>query len=484
MIDSTVQDVLYGKMAASKTEYARLVPSRGLQLLELPDEILAYVFQFIDNTDDLINNACVNSRFKELSEPYLYRNIEIFGKNQALSFSAAVKAKPVRAGRVKTFLLSPTFGEHEGLQALPDIIRSMRNVRTLRLETPDLNHQQPRARIPWITLQERYERIFEGSSILVPNPTHRYLPFLTECTIHFVDSETELYGLPKYSTLFLHPNLRSLTISCTSTGFPNELLKNIGDDTTLQGQTNLTNLHLEECDLHAGTLAKILRYPKALKRLTISEGIRYTVMNSFHRRPLGDMYPGELKRALSEQVHALEFLSLSLGYLRPEFATINTPSQQLDLRDFTALKTLELCDRTLHLVMTAPDCDHGLRRRLPLSLEKLVVFEVRMRSVRTPLGLRTREAYFPLARCIFRKKKCGLPSLQRVVLKYITYGEDEDMDAVALEGLQILKESLKDTASKCMGDMQKSGMSLQIDQVILPQGFIPPYRMYLSKFYS
>lgn len=90
--------------------------SQGLQLSDLPDEIVASVFQFIESISDLINIACVNSRFNELSEPFLYRDIEIFDTYQALSFSALVKAKQLRAKGVKSFLLSPKFGHHKGPQ--------------------------------------------------------------------------------------------------------------------------------------------------------------------------------------------------------------------------------------------------------------------------------------------------------------------------------------------------------------------------------
>ena len=351
----------------------------------------------------------------------------------------------------------------------------MRNLRTLRLETPDLNRQQSRARLPWIDLQDRFETVFEQSSILVPNPENRELPFLNECVLHFVDYNTELYRLSRYSALFLHPTLRSLTISCASSDMPNRLIPGILDDSFLQRQTNLTNLHLQECDLNADTLAKILRFPRALKRLTISEGIRYTTNNSFHERRHGDMEPDDLVRALTEQASSLEHLSLSLGYMRPTHMTINDYCEHLDLRGLVALKSLEMCHRTLHLVRTAyENCDHGLRRRLPSNLQSLTIFEIPLGMVRMRLRTHGEQAYLPLQSCMFRKSECSLPSLQQLIWKYSFHGQADETrnaeDEILSSRLQRVKDLIKTKARTYMGDMKKSGLNLRIDQVTLPMG--------------
>jgi hypothetical protein len=323
----------------------------------------------------------------------------VLEEHQALRLSAAVKAKPIRAKWIHSFLLSPTFGYHAGLHNSPSDMRQMRNLRSLRLETPDLNSKPSRARRPWVELQVAYERIFELSSILVASPSDRELPFLTECTLHFVDSNSELYGLSHYSALFLHPRLQSLTISCASSDLPEEFLPGIPDDAFLQRRTGLKNLHLEECDLHPGTLAKILRYPRALKSLKISEGTRYTPLNNYAARRHGDLAPADLVHALMEQAGSLVNLSLSLGYTRFRFATINSQGEHLDLRDLTALRTLEVCHRTLHLVRTHPDCDHGLRRRLPPGLQKLTAIEIPIGLARMPLRINLQQTYIPFSKC-------------------------------------------------------------------------------------
>ena len=71
--------------------------------------------------------------------------------------------------------------------------------------------------------------------------------------------------MTKYAMLFLHPNLRSLTMSCASTDFPDRLLTQFQDDETLVGSTKLEHLHLEECDIYSPTLAILLGFPRALK---------------------------------------------------------------------------------------------------------------------------------------------------------------------------------------------------------------------------
>jgi hypothetical protein len=56
----------------------------------------------------------------------------------------------------------------------------MYNLRKLRLETPDCNAHETEDRLPWIALQDRYERAFQAASVLLPT-SQRRLPNLENC---------------------------------------------------------------------------------------------------------------------------------------------------------------------------------------------------------------------------------------------------------------------------------------------------------------
>ena len=110
-------------MTVAQLDHAKTAPScRGLQLSDLPDEIVAAILAFLRDTSDLINSTYVCWQFKELSEPYLYKHIEVLEEDQARRLSTAIQANEVRAKWIQSFLLSPTFGHHRGLQDLPDYL--------------------------------------------------------------------------------------------------------------------------------------------------------------------------------------------------------------------------------------------------------------------------------------------------------------------------------------------------------------------------
>ena len=155
------------KPAIAKYASKMAVP-RASHLLELPDEVLVSVFGFL-NYYDLREAVCVCRSFNGMSEPFLYNSIQVLNGGQASSLAHSLNANIRRARWVHDLLISTRFGEDEGLSTLPPFIAEMRNLRELRLETPDCNSKHPDDRIGWTSLQDRYERIFGMSSGLVPS---------------------------------------------------------------------------------------------------------------------------------------------------------------------------------------------------------------------------------------------------------------------------------------------------------------------------
>lgn len=458
-------------------------PSHFRHLLSLPEEILLHTFTYLDSPS-LYNATLVCHHFRQLAEPNLYREIKVLDGEQGSALSYSLRKDVRRCSHIRYFLVSTKLGHENGLILLPPFLARMRNLTHLRLETPDCNSKEPEERFDWVHLQDRYERIFEQSSALAPSSAALTLPNLKACTLHFVDLNTELYALPRYAILFLHPNLEHLTISCTSTGFPENFPEPFRKNRSISKSTRLEELHLEECDIFSPTLSMLLRFPRGLKRLKISEGIRYDgLFSGRNSRVHGNVRPDEFINALAQHcTDTLEFLSLNLGYFRHHGQHINQPGQHLNLTHFHNLQYLELSNNTLDLVLLHPDCDHQTYRRLPPNLQILKIFEI-------PLGRRPpftafRIAYIPIDPCLVRdKSKHGIPQLTTLILAYEHYDRDveplrvtsEDGEVQRIDQVELAQSRLVEACTLLLPIFVKADVRLEVRMVELPNGYIPPY---------
>ena len=152
-----------------------------MELLMLPEELLLSIIASIDDITTLREAATVCKRLNDLVEPYLYQSLIITDGSQAVMLEEAIAKRSFRVSHIRSLLASTRFNKAKGIEHLPGSLAAMRNLRELSLETPDCNQKEPGERIPWIRLQERYERIFQHSSLLLP-PQTRSLPSLRSCT--------------------------------------------------------------------------------------------------------------------------------------------------------------------------------------------------------------------------------------------------------------------------------------------------------------
>lgn len=251
-------------------------------------------------------------------------------------------------------------------------------------------------------------------------------------TLHFVDDLLEICSLSKYASLFLHPTLRSLRISCASTGYPAELLPTIQNDDQFLHSSALEHLHLEECDLLPESLAILLSFPKALKSLIISEGVRYKPRNGYHVRRHGNMIPQELVAALNVQSESLEQLSLGLGFSLTRSHSVDDTRYHLDLSALEALRTLDLDRRALKLM--APR-GRGPIGRLPPNIESLKICRlplIPLRSFPASSLLGPEDLQMPLCELgLLRRIKSFHPELKDLtyVLEYSTDFDSDLEDA-------------------------------------------------------
>ena len=152
----------------------------SLLLLQLPDEVLINIFSYLDFRT-LGDAVLVCRHFSDLAEPFLYRTIEVLNGYQASALAGSLQANNRRATWIRSLLVSVKFGDDHGLESLPPYISRMRNLQKLCLETPDCNAKFPEERVSWVNLQDRYERIFESASAVVPKSAGRLLPNLQSC---------------------------------------------------------------------------------------------------------------------------------------------------------------------------------------------------------------------------------------------------------------------------------------------------------------
>jgi hypothetical protein len=290
--------------------------------------------------------------------------------------------------------------------------------------------------------------------------------------------------MTKYAMLFLHPGLRSLTMSCASTDFPSRLLADFQDDQTLVRSTSLEHLHLEECDIYSPSLAILLSFPRALKSLVVSEGVRYDGMFTRNSRLHGNVSPDSFVDAVAANCsESLEHLSLSLGYSRRSHQSLNHPGRHLNLTNFFAMKQLDLDVRTVDLVRIRAVCDHSTWKRFPPNLETLKVFGIPL-GERPPFQAR-RRVWMPFDTCIASEKaRHGIRMLKNLVYQYEYYQEDDEPrlsisdDGESVEQINQVSLGQDLMLEKCkelLPVFKAAAVRLEILMTILPNGFIPPY---------
>ena len=446
-------------------------------LLDLPDEILVNIVSFLD-ADGLRKARTVCSHLDNLAQPFLYESFDIFHGKRARGLVDLLRRNPRRSHWLKSIMVSVRHDEDAGVEQIPLYLSRMQNLRDLILETPDCNARTAPDRVKWVNLQRAYESVFRQSSVAVA-PADRALPNLESCTLHFVDDQVSLYPLTKYSSIFLHPTLKSLTVSCACTDHPGKILK---DYRQYKHTTALQHLHLEECDFDPASLEVLLKFPKALKSLKISEGVRYNDEHLSNRpsRLHGNLNPSLLSYALTQSVaHSLETLSLSLGYQRRRGDPLNSPGRSLDLTQLTQLKQLDVSMTTLGLIITRPDCDHATYRRLPPSLEHIRVFSI-------PLVILRGRPQKPFQPCFFTQKAThGLPNLNQVTFCYeyqsirgnSSFGlfQQRGGEAVFTRIIETSRKRVIDMSNKNYPGYASSDVHVVLEVEVTPPGFIPPY---------
>jgi hypothetical protein len=297
----------------------------------LPVELIEMVVLRVKAINDLRSLARVNKLFQELAEPHIYKDVLIRKGDQARKLAAALTNKPQRATWVRSLRNACMYNCFSGLADLPALLPIMKKLEKLVVETPDCNAVEAESRLPWIAQQHLYRDIFWMAAI----PNSQVLPMLRSCTLHFVDEHRSLYPLSHYSIIFLHPSLTNLTISCANIA-PPHLLHPMLLQPNLTHTTALTTLKLIECDMTLVGLYHLLRLPRALLSLTITEANHY-VLYVRDRSHTGLLAPKSLIPIAELQPRLRHLCIARLRYNDVHLLSI----PPLDLTPFTSLQAVE-----------------------------------------------------------------------------------------------------------------------------------------------
>jgi hypothetical protein len=151
------------------------------QLLDLPDEVLNFVAEAVDNLSSLHALACTCTRFQDHAEKFIYRSLTIEHGAQAQALHKAITARPRRAAMASKLTVAPSMVATRGIEHIPSMLEKMNCVKDLFIESPFCN--KPGCS-EFVEDQERYANIFRKSSLHIVDPSARLLSQLVSCKQH------------------------------------------------------------------------------------------------------------------------------------------------------------------------------------------------------------------------------------------------------------------------------------------------------------
>jgi hypothetical protein len=261
-------------------------------------------------------------------------------------------------------------------------------------------------------------------------------------------------------SIFLHPTLQSLTISCARIdGVELDHLKAFAQ------RTPLSSLSLDQCDMSASGLISILSLPASLKALKVLE-----VSRQGPQRHTLD-YSRALLRALSPQRKSLESLCLSLR--GPKLSPF---SQDFDMSSFDALRVLRIsCQRRSESVYPT---SLMWATYAPPALDTLVFSGIEIQD-------RRNNVVFPseLQACLKTLNAADLCHLARTICLSLQYGSDVRADgrkAVEELGKRFRNASSRTSQASpskvtCHNDEGRGGPRLCVSRFTRGRGAIPPF---------
>ena len=298
--------------------------AQALRLTDLPEEILLLVVEQVQDLPDLRSLARTSQQFYRFATPLIYRSVSITRGATAQSLANALYSHPDHSQMIQELLVTCPFDRWRGLEEFQYFFPAFSKLQHLRVETPDCNRRSHGERTHWRRIQDTYEDIFQRCS----QPTAPLLPCLRSATIHFVDHTESRYSLDQYIGLLLHPTLETLSLSCA--WLPATLASILEGKF---GTTALKSLTLEQCDFNQTGLAAVLKLPKQLETLHLSENFNEPARD---RTPK----PSQYVACLNNLAHSLKELTLLFATSdNTHIPVVGRP--HFDLSNLRKLKSLQ-----------------------------------------------------------------------------------------------------------------------------------------------
>lgn len=170
---------------------------------------------------------------------------------------------------------------------------------------------------------------------------------IVKVDVGYENKDFDLHGLNRFRNFFLQETLCSLSIGNMDFCCHNEIYI----EELPQYTTALENLQFRRCEVNCRLLAELLKAPRALKSLELTE--TRGIWDGFTKRDPEEWYEG--KGTWADVVLAVQISgqAASLGHLEltsyNKHTTIPTLERTLDFSDFPNLRSLRI-DRSTNLV--------------------------------------------------------------------------------------------------------------------------------------
>jgi hypothetical protein len=154
-----------GKISArnTKMEFA---------LLELPNELVAHVIEFVHDSATLRGLACTCARLQQLTEPVLWRELLIRESPKLKGILKAMRTRRERTSALQR-LNVPCDSYFQDMRSLAELLEMVQNLRELMIESPSCNAIEFEDLDEWQPMMEQLFSPFQqisGNSDLSPRP--------------------------------------------------------------------------------------------------------------------------------------------------------------------------------------------------------------------------------------------------------------------------------------------------------------------------
>ena len=149
-------------------------------LLELPNELIIRVIEFIDEMTTLSRLACTSQRLQELAEPLLYRQILLRGTTQAKQLATAFDHRPQRPRAVHALDVPANPSMVKQWSLVGTLMNRMTGLRSVMIESPLVNSTNFESDNVWASMAHELFSPFQAA-VDLGAPSLKPLQNLTNC---------------------------------------------------------------------------------------------------------------------------------------------------------------------------------------------------------------------------------------------------------------------------------------------------------------